>query len=110
MICLEFFNACVGVLNSDVRKCSTDWHIIICFSAEHNYVLPPVEQMKLAEATTEEVAMETRTTYGLTARNQLQTEQVLVETNVAYGMRSEQEAPAEQVTELAYPLNSESQI
>ena len=48
--------------------------------------------------------METRTTYGLTARNQLQTEQVLVETNVAYGMRSEQEAPAEQVTELAYTL------
>ncbi len=35
--------------------------------------------MKLAEATTEQVVMETNAAYGL-ARDQLQTEQVFVET------------------------------
>ncbi len=54
----------------------SDRHINNCFSAEYTYVLPPVEQMKLAEATTEEVAMETNAAYGLRARDQLQTEQV----------------------------------
>ena len=63
--------------------------------------------MKLAKASTEEVATETNASYGLRAEDQLQTEQVLVETNVAYGMRSEQKNPAERVTELADP---ESQI
>ncbi len=53
--------------------------------AEYDFVLPPVEQVKLAEATTEEVAMETNAAYGLRARDQLQIEQVLVLTNVLVG-------------------------
>ncbi len=65
--------------------------------------------MKLAEATTEEVVMETNAAYGLRARDQLQTKQVLTETNVAYGIRSEQENPAKRVIELADLFTSESQ-
>ncbi len=49
--------------------------------------------MKLAEATTEEVATETNAAYGLRVGDHLQTEQVLLETNVAYEM-SERENPS----------------
>ncbi|XP_064397634.1 tyrosine-protein kinase receptor UFO-like [Halichondria panicea] len=77
--------------------------------SECDFVLSPKEQMKLAEATTEEVVMETNAAYGLRARDQLQTKQVLTETNVAYGIRSEQENLAKRVIELADLFTSESQ-
>ncbi len=107
---------------------------MLFFFAEYDHVLSLEEQRKLAESTTEEVAIETNTAYGLRsedvlslkeqmklaeevameenaayAEDQLQTEQVTMETNLADGLRSEDGLQQEQVTESALHFNSDPQ-
>ncbi len=68
-----------------------DWlthNLSLFLSVEYDYVLSLEGQIKLAKASTEEVAMETNAAYGLRAKDQLQTEEVLVE---AYGIRKDLE-------------------
>ena len=70
---------------------------LFCFSTECNYILSPKGQIKLTEASTEEVATETNAAYELRAKDLLKNEQVLVETNVTYGMRRDLELNTELV-------------
>ncbi len=80
------------------------------YFAEYDHVLSSEEPRKLAEASIEEVAIETNSAYGLTSEDQLQAEQVTTETNLVNGLQSEiREIPTEQVTESVDHFNSDSE-
>ncbi len=82
-------------------------------TGEYDHVHSAEEQMILAEAVAEEVAIEKNAAYGLRTEDQLQAEQVTTETNLTYGIRREQELqenPVEQVTDSAHHFNSDPQL
>ncbi len=92
----------------------------LLFSAEYDHVFSLEEQRKLAEAATEEVAIETNTAYGLGSEAVLSleeqiklAEEVAMEENAAYWLSAEDQLHAEQVTtetNLAYGLRSEHEL
>ena len=96
--------------------------LLFCFSAEYDHVFSLEEQRKLAEAATEDVAIETNAAYGLRSEDVLSlleeqmkladavVEEVAMEENAAYGLSAEDQLQAEQVTtetNVAYGLQSE---
>ena len=76
-----------------------DWLTHYLLLAEYDYVLLPEGQMKLAKASTDEVATDTNGVYGLRVIDQLPTEEVeLVETIVTYEIRKDLELNMELVS------------